>query len=132
MYFFPEPNDEIILGFLNNDPRFAVIVGSLYGKKNKPPFTPEEKNMNKAIVTRSKMKITFEEEKKIITVETPGGQKVTLDDDSKSLKLEDQNKNSLILDIDTLPCDTLNCIEIERSSPQRFFYLSSYDAGRQF
>ncbi len=98
MYFFPEVGDEVILGFLSNDPRFGIIVGSLYGKKNKPPFTPDEKNKDKAIVTSSKMKITFEEEKKIITIETPGGQKVTLDDDSKSLKLEDQNKNSVTLD----------------------------------
>jgi Rhs element Vgr protein len=98
MYFYPEIGDEVILGFLNNDPRFAVIVGSLYGKKNKPPFTPEETNKDKAIVTKSEMKITFEEEKKIITIETPGGQKVTLDDDGKSLKLEDQNKNSITLD----------------------------------
>ncbi|MEQ9289283.1 MAG: type VI secretion system tip protein VgrG [Cyclobacteriaceae bacterium] len=98
MYFFPEVDDEVIIGFLNNDPRYAIIVGSLYGKKNKPPFTPEKKNTNKAIVTKSKMKLTFEEEDKIITIETPGGQKVTLDDKAKSLKLEDQNKNSVLLD----------------------------------
>ncbi len=98
MYFFPEVGDEVILGFLNNDPRFPIILGSLFGKKNTPPFTPEEKNKDKAIVTKSKMKITFEEEKKILTIETPGGQKVTLDDDGKSLKLEDQNKNTLTLD----------------------------------
>jgi Rhs element Vgr protein len=98
IYFYPEVNDEVILGFLNNDPRFGVILGSLYGKKNKPPFTPDDKNQNKAIVTKSKMKITFDEEKKIITIETPGGQKVTLDDDSKALNLEDQNDNSIKLD----------------------------------
>lgn len=98
MYFFPEVGDEVVLGFLNNDPRFAIILGSLYGKKNKPPFTPDDKNKNKAIVTKSKMKVTFDEEKKILTIETPGGQKVTLDDDSKLLKLEDQNDNSIKLD----------------------------------
>ncbi len=98
MYFYPEVGDEVVLGFLNNDPRFAIIMGSLYGKKNKPPYTPDDKNKNKAIVTKSKMKVIFDEDKKIITVETPGGQKVTLDDDAKSLKLEDQNDNSIKLD----------------------------------
>ncbi len=97
-YFYPEVGDEVVLGFLNNDPRFAIILGSLYGKKHKPPFTPEKKNNDKGIITKSKMKLTFEEEKKVITIETPGGQKVTLDDDKKSLKLEDQNKNSVTLD----------------------------------
>ena len=97
-YFFPDIGDEVVLSFLNNDPRFAVIIGSLYSKKNKPPFTPEKKNKDKAIITKNKLKLTFEDDKKIITIETPGGQKVTLDDKGKSLKLEDQNKNSVLLD----------------------------------
>jgi Rhs element Vgr protein len=97
-YFFPDIGDEVVLSFLNNDPRFAVIIGSLYSKKNKPPFTPENKNKDKAIITKNKLKLTFEDVKKIITIETPGGQKVMLDDKGKSLKLEDQNKNSVLLD----------------------------------
>lgn len=98
MYFFPEVGDEVVLSFLNNDPRFAVIIGSVYGKKNKPPFTPETKNKDKAIVTKSGLKIVFEDEKKSVVVETPGGQKITLDDDGKNIILEDQNKNKLTLD----------------------------------
>ena len=97
-YFYPDVGDEVILSFVNNDPRFAVIIGSLYSKKNKPPFTPENTNKDKAIVTKNKLKLTFEDVKKIITIETPGGQKVTLDDEGKSLKLEDQNNNSVLLD----------------------------------
>ena len=97
-YFYPDVGDEVILSFVNSDPRFAVIIGSLYGKKNKPPFTPETKNKDKGIITKNKLKLTFEDDKKIITIETPGGQKVTLDDKGKSLKLEDQNKNSVLLD----------------------------------
>ncbi|HAW21475.1 MAG TPA: Rhs element Vgr protein [Flavobacteriales bacterium] len=96
-YFYPEVGDEVLLGFLGNDPRFAVIVGSLYSKKNPPANTPEKKNEIKSIVTKTKMKINFDEKDKIITIETPGGQKVTLDDKAKSLKLVDQNKNTVSL-----------------------------------
>jgi Rhs element Vgr protein len=96
-YFYPEVGDEVLLGFLGNDPRFAVIVGSLYSKKNPPPNTPEKKNELKSIVTKTKMKIDFDEKDKIITIETPGGQKVTLDDKAKSIKLEDQNNNIVSL-----------------------------------
>ena len=49
------------MSFLNNDPRFAVIIGSLYSKKNKPPFTPENKNKDKAIITKNKLKLTERE-----------------------------------------------------------------------
>jgi len=98
MYFFPEIGDEVLLGFLNNDPRYAVILGSMYSAKNAAPFTPEQENKDKAIITKAKLKITFEDKDKIICVETPGGQKVTLDDKAKSLTLEDQNKNKVVLD----------------------------------
>lgn len=92
-YFYPEVGDEVILGFLGNDPRYAIIVGSVYSKKNPPPNTPENKNELKSIVTKSKMKIDFQEKDKIISMETPGGQKITLDDKAKAVKIEDQNKN---------------------------------------
>ena len=36
-FFHPEPGDEVILGFINNDPRQPVILGSLHSPKNKPP-----------------------------------------------------------------------------------------------
>jgi Rhs element Vgr protein len=94
-YFFPEVGDEVILGFLNNDPRFGIILGSLYGKKNKPGYTPESTNKDKAIVTKSNLKITFNDTDKTMVFETPGGHKVTLDDKTTSVKLEDSNKNSI-------------------------------------
>jgi Rhs element Vgr protein len=96
-FFLPEIADEVVLGFLNEDPRFPVIVGSLYGKKKKPPYTPEKKNNTKAIITKSKLKLIFDEDKKSVTVETPGGNKVVLSDDAKSITLEDQNKNKVEL-----------------------------------
>jgi Rhs element Vgr protein len=97
-YFYPNVGDEVVLGFVNNDPRHAVILGSLYGKKNKSPFTPEAENKDKGIITKNNLKITFDDKDKILILETPGGQKISLDDKGKSLKIEDQNKNSILLD----------------------------------
>ena len=36
-YFRPEPKDEVVVGFLNSDPRCPVIVGSLFTSKNAAP-----------------------------------------------------------------------------------------------
>ncbi|MCD9019678.1 type VI secretion system tip protein VgrG [Parachryseolinea silvisoli] len=105
-YFLPEVSDEVVLGFLNEDPRFPVIIGSLYGKKKKPPYTPESKNNTKGFVSKSKLKLTFDEEKKSITLETPGGNKVILDDDGKSLTIQDQNKNKITLSADGIVFDS--------------------------
>lgn len=92
-FFIPEVGDEVILGFFNNDPRFPVILGSLYSSKNLPPFPLEASNNTKAIVSREKMKIEFDEEKKVITITTPGENQIVISDEAKGIKLVDQNRN---------------------------------------
>lgn len=37
---WPKVGDEVVLGFLNNDPRYPVILGSLYSRTNPPPGLP--------------------------------------------------------------------------------------------
>lgn len=97
-FFLPEPGDEVMVGFMNEDPAHPVIIGALFGEKHKPPYEYEAKNNKKAIVTRTDMRIEFDEEKKIITVSTPGKNKVEISDDGKHIKLTDQNKNEITMD----------------------------------
>jgi len=95
----PEKDDEVVIGFLENDPRYPVMLGSLYSSVKKPAVTAaDEKNNTKSIVTREKLKINFDEEKKIITVTTPGNNSIVLSDDAKSITLKDQNGNTVTLD----------------------------------
>lgn len=96
-FFIPEINDEVIVGFLNEDPQQPVILGSLYSSKNAPPYTSEETNKIKALVTKSKMKIEFDEEKKIISILTPAENSIVLDDDQGAIILTDKNKNKVEL-----------------------------------
>lgn len=97
-FFLPEPGDEVLVGFMNQDPGHPVILGSLYGAKHKPPFEYEAKNNTKAIVTREKLRIEFDEEKKAITVATPGKNTLEISDDGKQIRLADQHKNEIKMD----------------------------------
>ena len=96
-FFYPETGDEVLIGFINNDPRFPVILGSLYSKKNPPPFTPDEKNTQKGIVTQSGLKLTFDDRDKVTEISTPGKHKIELNDKSGSITITDANKNSVTL-----------------------------------
>ena len=96
-FFIPEVGDEVILGYLNGDPSHPIILGSLYSSKIKPPYGITADNFTKAIVTKSKLSVEFDDDKKIITITTPGKNKIVLDDDAKSILLEDQNKNKVEL-----------------------------------
>lgn len=107
-YFLPEIGDEVILGFLDDDPSHPVILGSLYSSKHVTAYANEAKNNTKAITTRSKMEINFDEDKKIIKIFTPGGNNITLDDQDKGITIKDQNNNTI----------KLNSSGIEMESPK--------------
>lgn len=99
-FFLPEIGDEVLVGFLNADPRFPVILGSLYSKNRKPnsALTPDSTNSHKAIYTKAGSFLDFNDEDKIITLSTPGGNKLVLDDKNGQIQLVDQNGNSMQMD----------------------------------
>ncbi len=92
-FFIPEVGDEVVLGYLNNDPSNPIILGSLYSASRVPPYELTTENNTKAIVTRSKLRLIFDEEKKSVTIITPASNKVVISDDTKSILLQDQNGN---------------------------------------
>ncbi|MBP5315369.1 MAG: hypothetical protein J6Y87_05835, partial [Muribaculaceae bacterium] len=104
--FYPEVNDEVILGFFNGDPSSPVILGSLYSSKRKVPQELEQKNNTKQLLTREKLSVTFDEEKKSITVTTPGKRTIVLDDNAKKITLEDPKGGRVELSESGIKLDT--------------------------
>ncbi|WP_421872495.1 type VI secretion system tip protein VgrG [Marinoscillum sp.] len=95
-FFYPEVGDEVVLGFLNEDPRYPIILGSLYNSNSKSaPYTPDETNSTKAIVTNSQLKVIFNDEKKIVTIVTPNNNQMVWNDEAQSITISDQNENSI-------------------------------------
>ncbi|MDB4533902.1 type VI secretion system tip protein VgrG [Vicingaceae bacterium] len=91
--FWPEKDDEVIVGFLNDDPRNPIILGSLYSKKNVPAIKPDAKNPEKGFISKSDVRIVINDEDKSVVIKTPGGNSVTIDDKKKSIEIADQHKN---------------------------------------
>jgi Rhs element Vgr protein len=98
-FFLPEVGDEVIVGFLNQDPRYPVILGSVYSAKNKPfsELSPNQKNSHKAIGSNSRLRMVFNDEDVILTLTTPNKNIVTLDDKNKQISIKDQNGNSIVM-----------------------------------
>jgi phage protein D len=93
----PEVGDEVIVGFLDNDPRAPVVLGSVYGAAHPAPVSAGPDNATKAIVTRSKLELRFDDEHRAITISTPARQVVTLNDASGEVRITDANGNSVTL-----------------------------------
>ena len=111
-FFLPEIGDEVVLGFLDNDPRFPVILGSLYNGKNAAPYATDAKNRIKAFVTRSNLKIEFDDDKKNISLLTPGNNSIIISDEGKSIEILDQHNNSIKLSADGITIDSAKDIKI--------------------
>lgn len=97
MYFIPEIGDEVILGFINEDLRFPVILGSLHSSQNAPPFTPNENNATKAIISKSGISVVFDDENKVLTLSTPHQNTIVISDEDKKIAIKDERGNTITL-----------------------------------
>ncbi|MBU0487549.1 MAG: type VI secretion system tip protein VgrG [Bacteroidetes bacterium] len=103
LFFMPEVGDEVLVGFLDDDARFPIVLGTLYSSKAAPPVSvSDDKNNTKGIYSREKITIEFNDEKKILTIKTPGGNQVVLDDDAKAVTVKDSGGNQISLKGSTL------------------------------
>lgn len=97
-WFLPEIGDEVVIGFLNDDPRDPIVLGSLYSSKNRPPFTKSSEDCV-GIQTAGKHEILINDADQKIELSTPHGQRVVLDNKSAAISIEDQKHgNQLTLD----------------------------------
>jgi uncharacterized protein involved in type VI secretion and phage assembly len=104
--------DEVVVAFMNGDPRFPVILGSLYSQKNPPPVAPDAANNQKAIVTRGKLRIDFYEDEGAVEISTPGKQSVRLDDQAGTLTLKDSHGNSITMAAGGISIDSASAITL--------------------
>lgn len=105
-FFRPEIDDEVIVGFINDNPNDAVVLGMMNSSAKPAPLTAADDNHEKGFVTRSEIKFIFNDEKKSAKLETPGGKKVTLDDDAGVIQLEDENGNKVVIDSSGITLDS--------------------------
>jgi Rhs element Vgr protein len=97
-FFRPEIGDEVVVGFLSEDPRHPVVLGMCHSSAKPAPEPAKDANDRKGYVSREKMQLIFDDKKKSVVCGTPGGNTMTLSEDDKGITLKDQNGNSIRLD----------------------------------
>lgn len=112
-FFRPEIEDEVIIGFINEDPNDAIVLGMLHSSAKPAPLKAADDNHQKGIFTRSEMKVLFDDDKKSIAIETPAGKKITLDEDKGSIVIEDENSNVITIDSAGIKMESAGDISIK-------------------
>lgn len=100
VHFLPEIGNEVLVGFLNDDPNQAIILGALFSNTNTSPIEYSDDNFEKVIMTKSEIKITLNDELKSITLDTPEGKMISIDDDAAEITIKDENDNIIVMNSD--------------------------------
>ena len=112
-FFMPEVGDEVIVGFIDDNPNQAVVLGMLHSNQSPPPTEITKENHVKGFFSRTGVKLLFDDDKKALLIETPGGNKITVNDDAKVVSMEDQNGNLLKMDDQGITLDGKKAITIK-------------------
>jgi len=114
-FFLPEIGDEVVLGFVADDPRDPVVVGMLNSSAKPAPLAASDDNHEKGFVTRSKLELLFNDDKKSITIRTPAGNAITVSDDEGALTLADQNGNTVTMNADGITIESAKDLVLKAS-----------------
>jgi uncharacterized protein involved in type VI secretion and phage assembly len=112
-FFRPEVGDEVLVGFLDDDPRQPVILGMLHSSAKTAPLSPSNDNPQKGYKSRSGIQLMFDDDKKIVTLLTPGGNSLVLDDDAQGITIKDQNGNKIELGSDGIVIESSKALTLK-------------------
>jgi uncharacterized protein involved in type VI secretion and phage assembly len=121
-FFIPDVGDEVLVNFVNGDPRVPIVVGGLWNGSQTPPESVG-RNVDKWTITgKAGTKIAIiEESEPQIVLKTPRGQKVTLDDNANEVTINDMFGNKVTLNSSGISLQavakiSLNATQIEMTA----------------
>ncbi len=114
-FFRPEIDDEVLVGFLNDDPRHPVILGMLHSSAKPPPEEAEEENKLKGYHSREGLKLVFDDDQKSILLETPNGNKIFINDENGAIEIVDESDNKTTFSSDGILLESASDIQIKAS-----------------
>lgn len=111
--FRPEIDDEVILGFINEDPNDAIILGSLHNNAHVAPIDATDANPQKVFFTKEGMQMIFDDEQKSIQFKTKQGYSILLSESDNKLEIKDKSNNTIELSQSGISLKSTSNIKIE-------------------
>lgn len=91
-FFIPEPDDEVLVLFEHGDMQRPIVVGALWGGKDKPPDENKDgKNQRRVIKSREGSKVTLDDtegKEKFVIEDGKGKAKITFDCEKEKIVFE--------------------------------------------
>lgn len=114
--FIPDVGDEVLISFVNGDPRFPIVVGSLWNGNAQPPETIDNSVDRWMIVSKAGARIAIvEDSSSTITLETPQGVKVELTDSGSSITVV-SNDSEIVVKPGTIDVTTGGSVSVSAAT----------------
>ena len=87
LYLRPKQGDEVLVGFVANDPRYPVIMGCLYSREQLPGIASSGTEQKYGYRSAENQQLVFDDSAKTIKLET-GNCSITLDGQGNKIELK--------------------------------------------
>lgn len=115
-FFFPEIDDEVVVGFVDQNPNNPIVLGALHSNSLPTPQALSDDNNMKGLYLKSGIKLEFNEEDKIVSIETPGSNKLVFNDKDGKIEIVDSNGNQIVMDNQGVTIKSAGKVAIEATS----------------
>jgi uncharacterized protein involved in type VI secretion and phage assembly len=95
-FWMPDVDDEVLVAFVQGDPRYPIVLGGLWNGSSAPPETLDANNYLKVVRSRNGVKLTMDDTPgaERLKLETPGGQSIELKDAGSTIDVRDASGNT--------------------------------------
>ncbi len=99
VYFVPQVDEEVLVGFHQGDGNEAFVMGRLWNDNKPPPRQGEGDPVTKRVILTPKgLEIAFDDKELSVVITTPAGQRLMLKQGSVEIGLEKDNSAVIKLD----------------------------------
>ncbi|TPN86213.1 type VI secretion system tip protein VgrG [Aquimarina algicola] len=115
-FFYPEVGDEVILGFIEGNPAYPIILGSMYSSALTPPQEiSDANNYIKTLMTKSQLQLQFDDENIVMTMLTPNNNTIVVSDNDQGITIIDENSNQIQMNADGVTINSASSMTITAS-----------------
>ena len=112
-FFRPEIGDEVVVGFLEDDPRRAVVLGMLHSSAKAAPLAGLGRQPREGLPEPLGDAAVLQRRQEGRAAGDAGGQQLTLSEDDQGIKLEDQNGNKIEMTPDGIKIESAKALELK-------------------
>lgn len=131
-FFMPDVDDEVLVVFVQGDPRLPLVIGGLWNGANAAPASLSGgTNRYKRIRSKNGVVVTLDDQQgqEKLVLETPAGQKLTLSDGPGKVRVEDSNGNSVVMESSGITITAAAQVKVEAATVKVSAGMVTVDAA---